>query len=131
MSDDVRSIFKENLQMYMTEQNKTQADMARYFGISTATASDWYNGKKIPRSDKLQSIATWLGIELQDLLTDPEQHKDMPGYYRDPKTAKMAQKIFENSDLRALFDASEDASPEDLRMAAELLKRLKGTNIDG
>lgn len=46
MSDDVRSIFKENLQMYMTEQNKTQADMARYFGISTATASDWYNGKK-------------------------------------------------------------------------------------
>ena len=39
--------------------------------------------------------------------------------------------IFDDSDLHALFDAAQNSKPEDLKMAADLLRRLKGTNIDG
>lgn len=52
-------------------------------------------------------------------------------YYYNAETAKVAQAIFDDSDLHALFDAARDSKPEDLKMAADLLKRLKGTNIDG
>lgn len=52
------------------------------------------------------------------------------GYYTE-ETAAMAQKLFENKELRILFDAAKDCKPEDLQMAADLLARLKQTNPDG
>jgi hypothetical protein len=42
----------------------------------------------------------------------------------------MAQKLFENQGMRILFDAAQNSRPEDLKMAADLLERLKGTNTD-
>ena len=37
----------------------------------------------------------------------------------------MAQRIFENKDLRVLFDAAKDASPEDLKTTHDMLMALK------
>ena len=44
--------------------------MARHMRVSSATASDWVNGKKMPRADKLISLANCLHVELSDLLED-------------------------------------------------------------
>ena len=52
-------------------------------------------------------------------------------YYTNDETAQVAQAIFEDSDMRLLFDAAKDSKPEDLRMAADFLKRLKSTNPNG
>ena len=52
-------------------------------------------------------------------------------YYLDEDTAKIAQEIYDNKDLRILFDAARDAKPQDLKMAADMLKRFKETNPDG
>lgn len=46
-------------------------------------------------------------------------------YYIDDETAKMAQSIFENKDLRMLFDAAQDAKPEDLQTVHTMLLALK------
>lgn len=62
-----------------------------------------------------------------DGVEESQQHK----YYFNDETAKVAQEIFDSSDLHALFDAARNSKPEDLKMAADLLRRLKGTNIDG
>ena len=69
MSEDLKKIFADNLKKYLSVRDYTQADLARKMKVSSATASDWCNGNKMPRSDKLQSICNWLKIELQDLLT--------------------------------------------------------------
>lgn len=129
MADDVRRIFMVNLQRFMSADGKTQADMARYFSISTATASDWYNGRKIPRADKLQAIAEWLGVGIGDLLMEyvPENGQD-EGYYVNKETADVANEILNNSDMRILFDAAKGADPEALQMAAAMLKKMKGNN---
>lgn len=78
-------------------------------------------------SDRLLIISEYLDIPLKDLATGQVVES---GYYLNEETAKMAQSIFEDKDLRILFDAAKDSSPDDLRMAADLLKRLKGTNPD-
>ena len=64
---------------------------------------------------------------------DNEGYRSESGrrYYFDDETAAMAQRLFEDPDLRMLFDASQDSKAEDLRMAAEMLKRFKETNPDG
>ena len=38
---------------------------------------------------------------------------------------QVAQEIFENKDLRVLFDAAKDASPEDLKTTYDMLMALK------
>lgn len=68
MDEKVRQKFSEILREILKREDKTQAELARYIGVSSATASDWCNGFKIPRADKLQSIATWLGVEVSHLL---------------------------------------------------------------
>lgn len=49
------------------------------------------------------------------------------------ETAKVAQEIFENKELRALFDVQKDMEPEDLRALYNMalaLKRKERGNID-
>ena len=54
-------------------------------------------------------------------------------YYLNEETTSMAQKIFENKELRLLFDAAQDAEPEDLQTIHSMLlalKRKERGNID-
>lgn len=41
----------------------------------------------------------------------------------------MAQKLFENKDLRVLFDAAKDATPEDLETTYNMLMALRKRNV--
>lgn len=62
-----------------------------------------------------------------------EEKKDGPKYYLNDETAAIAQDIFENKDLRLLFDAARDATPEDLKLTHDMLlalKRKERGNID-
>lgn len=67
--------------------------------------------------------------QLEKLIED--EISEQREYYTNPATAKIAQEIFDDPDLHALFDAARDSKPEDMKMAADLLRRLKGTNPDG
>lgn len=97
-------------------------------GISQSTIGSWKAGVSTPKQDKLQAIADYFGVSLRYLMTGSD---DNDGYYVHGETAEIAQEIHDNKDLRALFDAGRGARPEDLRMAAEMLRRFKETNPDG
>ena len=79
-------------------------------------------------SSRLQAIAEYFGVSTDFLLG--VQTDAQPGYYIDGETADIAQEIFETPGMRVLFDAARDSRPEDIQMAADLLKRLKKTNPD-
>lgn len=131
MSDEkLRQIFSKNLRHYLDVNGYSQADLARHMKVTTATTAKWCTGQTLPRIDKVQSICNWLGIKKTDLLEDgTDSEKDR--YYINPETAKIAQQIYDDPDLHALFDAAADSAPEDMQMAADLLRRLKKTNPDG
>ena len=46
-------------------------------------------------------------------------------YYFDPATAEIAQDIYENTEMRALFDAARDISPEDLKAVYSVVLAMK------
>lgn len=46
-------------------------------------------------------------------------------YYTDSAAQQIAQEIFDNKELRLLFDAAKDASPEDLLTVHTMLTALK------
>ena len=99
------------------------ADVAKATGITKSTFSDWKNGRSNPKDAKLSKIAEYFGVSAEYLRTGEKDDED--GYYLNDETAKVAQEIFENKDLRVLFDAARDATPEDLKTTYDMLMALK------
>lgn len=112
------------------ELGLSQLDLALRLGNkSRASVCTVEKNKEDLTTDRIRKYAEALETTPAYLMgwedTEPEE------YYINPETADMAQKLFEDSNYRILFDAAKDSKPEDLLMAADLLKRLKGTNPDG
>ena len=106
--------------------------MCKETGITTATISNWKAGRYTPKQDKLQKIAEYFGVTVEYLMTG-EEKEDGAKYYLNDETAAIAQDIFENKELRLLFDAARDATPEDLKLTHDMLlalKRKERGNID-
>ncbi|MBR4484801.1 MAG: hypothetical protein IKO97_06280, partial [Erysipelotrichaceae bacterium] len=80
--------------------------------------------------DKRKKIAEFFGVSLTYLDTGVHPNVHDEDYYIDPEAAQIAQEIFDNPDLHALFDAARDVPPESLRLTAEMLKQFKKTNED-
>ncbi|WP_251392798.1 helix-turn-helix domain-containing protein [Mediterraneibacter agrestimuris] len=99
------------------------ANIAKATGITKSTFSDWKNGRSKPKDEKLQKIADYFDVTIDYLMTGEEKEGDK--YYINEETAEMAQKLFENKDLRVLFDAAQDATPEDLKTTYDMLMALK------
>ena len=111
----------------------TAYQVSKATGIAQSTLSDWKSGKSVPKADKLQKITDFFGVPVEYLMTG-EEKKDGPKYYLNDETAAIAQDIFENKELRLLFDAARDAEPEDLEtvhsMLLALKRKEKGNNVD-
>lgn len=109
------------------ERGLTDYKVSKLSGVNQSTFSDWKSGRSVPKQQKLEKIAEVLGVSLEYLMTGKEQK----AYYLNDETARIAQEVYDDPDLRMLFSASRNARPEDIRLAADLLKRLKETNPDG
>lgn len=120
----------ENYAKIRDSKGLKDSDVAKGTGIRSSVFSDWKKGRYSLKYDKLLRIAEFLGMTV-DQLTGVQTDVQSDGYYVNEDTARTAQQIFEDPYLRILFDAAQDSRPEDLQMAADLLKRLKKTNPDG
>lgn len=118
MSDNAREIFVKNLRYLMDAKGITQADICRELEVSSATASDWCNGKKYPRVDAMQRLADLLGVLYSTLttengLSDYADQERLEALHQDPR-------------LGLLFDRTRKMSSADvdamLAIASSILK---------
>ena len=71
---DNKNIFASNLKKYMKINKKTRRDICNDLGFSYYTFTDWVNGKKYPRMDKVEILANYFGILKSDLIEDKEEN---------------------------------------------------------
>lgn len=74
MSDN-KEIFAKNLQNYLDQVGKKRMDVCRDLGFRYSTFTDWVNGAKYPRIDKIEMLANYFGIEKSDLIEEKEQQR--------------------------------------------------------
>ena len=96
------------------------ADVVRATGITKSTFSDWKSGRSEPKKEKLQKIADFFDVSLDYLMTGEEQN----GYYLNEETAKLAQEMFEDEDMRSLFNMKRNMPPERFKAHMEFMKNL-------
>ena len=68
-------IFSKNLRDMMYRRDINQRQLADAIHVSSASVSDWYNGKKTPRMDKIDLICQVLNCSRSDLML--EKVKDL------------------------------------------------------
>ncbi|QVK11710.1 helix-turn-helix transcriptional regulator [Weissella ceti] len=68
-----KAIMGKNIKRLLKQNSMTAARLSEIVGVSTATISDWSNGKTYPRIDKIETMAEYFGISKSDLVEDPEQ----------------------------------------------------------
>lgn len=68
-----KTVFSKNLNRLMNEKGISQTDIIRDLKINKSTISTWCNGSRLPRMDKVQMIADYLGVYKSDLIEDKSQ----------------------------------------------------------
>lgn len=71
---DNKNVFASNLKRYMEVKGRSRNDISEALGISYFTVSDWVNGKKYPRMDKVEMLANYFGIQKSDLIEKKEEN---------------------------------------------------------
>jgi transcriptional regulator with XRE-family HTH domain len=102
----------------------SQIEAAQRLGASPASISDWYTGKKLPRSNSLKAIADMFNVKLSDLMDDHTAADDL--FYVSEEDKHLLTELRTNVRLHQLLDIAKNLSPEYLmvvvRTASELEK---------
>lgn len=113
-------VFEQLLQKF----GVTTADVCKATGIGQSTMSNWKSRRNLLSGKNAQLIADYFGVSVDYLMTGKEKEGGEK-YYINDETASIAQEIFDNKELRLLFDAAKDAQPEDLQTVHQMLLALK------
>ena len=101
--------------------------VSRATGIATSTLTSWKKGRYTPKADKLQKIAAYFNVPV-DVFYGSELKGEISGqqkeYYKDAETAKLAQEMFRDRDMRVLFDMKKNMDPERFAIQMRAFKDL-------
>ena len=86
--EEYRRTFSRKLQYYMNLTGKTQADIIADLGFQSGTVSMWVNGKRLPRMDKMEALASYFHCAPSDLYE--EKVEDVPA---DALTGAIIEKV--------------------------------------
>lgn len=136
------SKFGDRLKSLRIAKRMSQDELARVIGVTRAAVSQYERGLREPQLETMEFLADYFNVDYNYLLGkedvttrlhDPA--KEASDYYFDDETAKLAQELFENEELRALFDVQRGMSADDLRalygIALALKRKERGTDDSG
>lgn len=109
----------ENIRKYRKELGMSQAELAKRTGYTdrSSIAKIEKGDVDLPQS-KIMVFAKALGVAPGELMGDvnPDVKVQISGqakvYYQDTETAQLAQEMFEDRDMRALFNMKRNMDPE-------------------
>ena len=117
-----KNIFATNLKHQMALHGKTRRDICEALGFSYYTFSDWVNGKKYPRMDKVEMLANYFGILKSDLIEEKTVQDRI-----EEEPVKMAELHFEmvmDEDLQEIFEDFKKLDANKKKIVKDLIHTL-------
>ena len=106
-----KEVFARNLKKYMELNRKSRREVCAALGYSYFTFSDWVNGKKMPRMDKVEQLANYFGILKSDLIEDKKETAPEDGLSEAKKQ---------------LLDLAENCTEEEAERLLQMMKLMLG-----
>ena len=132
----------KNIKYLRLKKNFSQEYIAKKLGYkSYTTIQKWESGVSEPPVAKLRMLADLLGVDINDLatrdltvseasstnpdtLSEGAQNNVQTMYYTNHETAKMAQEMFEDPQMRALFHMKKGMDPEKFQAHYDMMKKM-------
>ena len=96
----------------------SQSKLEKDLGIAKGSVTKWKTQE--PRHSTIEKVANYFGVSVEYIMTGEEN----TGYYLNEETAKFAQEMFEDEDMRSLFDMKRKMPPERFKAHMEFMKNL-------
>lgn len=64
----------------LEKKNITAYNVAKNTGVTTATLTSWKQGKYVPKNDKLEAIANYLGVTVSYILNGSDEESSFPAF---------------------------------------------------
>ena len=127
MTSPSSELIGKRIKMARERSGLNRKELSKKINVSPSTISRYERGDfdrvKIAILEAIAKVTDvnplWISGKSEDITPPP------PAYYLTEETTAMAQALFENKEMRILFDAARGAKPEDLKAAADVLMVLK------
>lgn len=107
----------DNIKNLRMTKNLTQLELAERLHVKQSTISSWERGRTEPNMGMVEALASVLGCYKSDIIGEQR--------FVSHDMADIARTIQGNPDLLALFDAAQNAAPEDIKAACTVLLAMK------
>ena len=65
-----KETMSKNLKYYIERSGKDRSELAEIWGFPYSTVTEWINGRKYPRIDRIEVMADYFGILKSDLIEE-------------------------------------------------------------
>ena len=110
-----------NIRAFREAANMYQSDLGKALGVTAQAVSKWELGKAEPDSESILKMCQVFGVTADQLLG--QEHDEQMD-----ETMALRERLRRDPSMRMLFDAAHNATPDQLRAAAAMLKALRGDN---
>lgn len=97
--DEMKKYFSSNIEYFIRMNGQQQRDVAEALGVAATTFNTWCVGKILPSLPKLQMIAAYFGVQVEDLI--------QPLVGREPKT-RLELEVTEEINIIRAYRAADD-----------------------
>jgi transcriptional regulator with XRE-family HTH domain len=73
-----KETMSKNLKYYIERSGKDRKTLSEIWGFPYSTVTDWINGNKYPRIDRIEVMAEYFGIQKSDLIEDKKEKPTIP-----------------------------------------------------
>ena len=106
-----KEIFSKNLRYYIEKSGKDRKELAEIWGFPYSTVTEWVNGKKYPRIDRIEIMAAYFGILKSDLIEEKtEEHRGMQ--QKNSTLTDIVVKMRMDDELLSLVEGITQLNPE-------------------
>ena len=116
-----KETMSKNLKYYIEKSGKDRGTLCEIWGFPYSTVTDWINGKKYPRIDRIEVMADYFGILKSDLI---EEHTEEEIEAKE-KNAFMVEAVQRMRTDEVFLEAVESLYNMDQAKLSSLLTLLK------
>ena len=112
--------FKDVFRELRKARGYSQVVIAEKLNLSKSLIGAYETGDRVPSFKTLEDIADFFNVDIDYLIGRDVKSS----YYLDPEAATIAQELYERPDLKVLFKATRNVSPEDIAVVKSMVDAL-------
>lgn len=116
-----KETMSKNLKHYIEKSGKDRKELAEIWGFPYSTVTEWVNGKKYPRIDRIEIMANYFGILKSDLIEEKtDEHREMQK--NNDSIADVVVRMRTDDDFLSLVETLNNLDSEKIRSVKQMLQ---------